>query len=1123
MAQAPHAAASMVDDEVVSGRLQVCSFSFARAAMPLLEADAFLSGFEQAATILLATWCALLFRRSDQEARSIDLLTPGNELWSRLALPTRVSASTTVSELLGIARELMNRAALASVGDVPAEHRTGFACVAQNDPKSAAFSAPSLKSNPALRCDMHLLCAVGEHTVECTLVYARELFDGDMARQIADQYENLLTSFRASSPVPVSSLALLTAAQQQALRQRWSGPKQATEFRPVFSAIDGHAQQRPNDVAVLLGEGRQTYGSLQARSRRFASWLLARGLKRGDRVALCISPNIDVVACMVGILRAGGVYVPLEPSYPIERLALMIDDTQPLVVVAEHESEKKLAGVNAQVVLLETLQSTLSEDPTTPGSEQVSVELAPDDTAYIVYTSGTTGRPKGVMVSHRNLEHYVRVACDAYGYRSSDVIPAMARFTFSITFFELLCPVVAGASLVLLERGRVLDMPAMLQTLRQVTCIHASPSLWRKLVLFIDEQGLNHDNFPNIRHASSGGDMVPPDVLESLKRVFPSAEVFVIYGCSEVSCMGCTYPVPRDRTLTSTRVGKPFPNMAVRLLDTASNIVPPGVLGEVCFTGEGVAKGYLNAPEQTARQFIELAGERLYRTGDVGRFDRDGNLELVGRSDFQIKLRGFRIEPAEIEATLRTLKGIKDALVAAPVQDDGERRLVAYLVLDPAATPSAGAIREHLKGKLPDYMVPAALVELNALPVNVNNKVDRLALANAPPTLGKPLGSGVAPRTESERRLLGIWETVLRTPGIGVQDEFFDVGGDSLRSVALMAEIDKQLGVSLPVSILLTEPTIERLAAWIDGGRTADDTAATLVCLRKGDDSRPPIFFIHDGDGESMPYRNVAQELPKAHSVYGVHPKSTRHHPMLHTRLAEMVTYFVEQIRQVQPTGPYFVGGLCIGGFLAFEVARRLRQQGQEVGPVFLIDVAHVTTPAKSSAARRLNRIQNSLGDIKQQKRGSQLLAMGQLLARRAVNMIAYEARSRSKRRLTRSKIQLFRLCLDQGFAIPSVLRSLSVDSILRFAEKEYVVPAPFPGDIVLMRATARDDSLDDYVDDTPYIDLFQDPMLGWEGKAAHLTTHDIRAGHSSMLREPHARQVADLIRGYVERALAKA
>jgi amino acid adenylation domain-containing protein len=1113
--------------------LESFSFGFDRSLISVEQAERTsavnLGEFvDPEASALFAAWCGLLFRYCDQEEFEVEVLGQADGEWRGHLARVSVSAESTCASLVAAAGTWFARP---SAGRYPAGLRErqelGFSYEAANALTAASKGERSRSFPAAILCrQLHLVCNVQDSHVQCTLAYDRSRFRADAVRQLAEQFEVLISRLGATSELPLLALPLLNDVQRDALRRSWMGPQSAPRFEPVFRPIERHAAERPNAVAVALNAQTQTFLELDRAANKVAHWLLARGITPGATVAVCMNPCMEFMACLLGILKAGGTHVPLEPSYPPDRLLVMVEDTRPLVVLTQASVAGLLAHLSnadsstahrVPVVAVETLAAELGALP----DSAPNVVLEPDQVAYIVYTSGTTGKPKGVMVTHANLQHYIAEARSAYGYNPSDVIPALARYTFSITFFELLGPLTAGARLVLLERAHVLDMPAMVRTLQSITCIHASPSLWRKLIAHIDEQKLAPAAFDNLRHVSSGGDMVPPDVLESMKRIFTRAEVFVIYGCSEISCMGCTYPVPRDRTLKSTRVGKPFPNMAIRLIDSYGNIVPPGLVGEVCFAGAGLAKGYLNSPELAAKKFPVVAGERLYHTGDVGRVDPEGNLELVGRSDFQIKLRGIRIEPAEVEATLRGLRGVKDAVVAAPTLQDGEKRLVAYVVLDLNAAPSAKEMRSFLKGKLPDYMVPAAFVVLEALPVNVNQKVDRLALARSMPAHYKPELTSDPPRTALERRLVEVWERVLDVKGIGIQDEFFEVGGDSLRSVALMVEIDKALGIALPVSTLLTEATIEQLARWIESGRRADSQAAPVVCLRKGDESRPAVFLIHDGDGESMPYRNLALALDPGHSVYGIHPKATRHHPMLHTRLADMVDYYIEQIRGIQSTGPYLLGGLCIGGFLAFEVARKLKAMGHEVGPVALLDVAHVKARPKSVTARRVGRLSGAIKDVASGGATQRALAAARLVVQRVQNVVRYEARTRFNRRATRWKILALRYCLDEGLTPPPQLRDISVDSILRFAEKEYVVPVPYTGEVVLVRATRCDPALDGIVDDTPYIDLFEEPLLGWADKATRFVSYEVPAGHSSMLRAPCASQVAALLQKHIDRALA--
>lgn len=1069
-------------------------------------AATYLVGTPADAGILFAAWCALLYRRSERDNFEVEVLErDGSEFVSRI-VPVEMQGDEPANLYVKRLAESFESAADSQEVRLGARRLLGFSY--------AGAESEIIRADAPLSAELHLICIADEVGTRCTLSYDHSLFSEIVVEQMLSQYRALLAALRNQSDLPVRFLPMLLPEERSLLLDQWSGPKVPSPSDLVFQLIERHAAERPEAIAVSIDKENISYGELNRSANRLARWLADRGVANGSRVAVCMDPRLDFIICMLAIFKAGATHVPLDPGYPDERLVVILDDTQPTILFTELSLSVRLKSLSAVSVCLEEVKSEVAAQPDNNLNNQIDFA----QTAYIVYTSGTTGKPKGVMISHASLAHYIAVAQDAYGYAAADVIPAIARFTFSITFFELLSPLAAGAQLKLLERGHVLDMSRMIDTLAEATCIHCSPSLWRKIIGFIDEQGIDSSRFHKMRHVSSGGDMVPPDVLESLKRIFDRAEVFVIYGCSEVSCMGCTYPVLRDRVIESTRVGKPFPNMTLRLLDGQGELVPPGVIGEVCFGGAGLATGYLNQPELTAEKFVDFGDERLYHTGDLGRIDSEGNLEIVGRSDFQIKLRGIRMESAEIEVHLRAMPNVKDVAVAAPTLQDGEKCLVAFVVPNPESPPTPRQMREFLKPRLPDYMIPAAFVLMDALPVNVNQKVDRLALSRMTSLPASAATPSDPPRTELEKRLVEIWESVLLVKGIGIKDEFWDVGGDSLRSVALMSAIDRELGIALPVSVLFTEPTIERLAVLCEAG--ADVSAESLICLKRGTDERPAVFFVHDGAGESMPYRNLAMHLHESHSVYGIHPKSSRDFPILHTRLDEMVDYYISLIKSVQPTGPYFVGGLCIGGFLAFEIGRKLTSMGEKVGPIGLIDVAHVTIPPRGLAARRLNRLSNELKTSNNRDLIGRVVKAAGVVARRARNVIVYEMRSRYTKRKTKLKIKLLRALLDRGSSLPALLRGISVDSVLRFAEKEYVVPSAYQGETLLFRATSRDPALDGIVNDTPYIEIFADPMLGWEDKVTNLVTYDIPAGHSSTLREPNVSLVAEALQRHIDKAL---
>jgi amino acid adenylation domain-containing protein len=615
----------------------------------------------------------------------------------------------------------------------------------------------------------------------------------------------------------------------------------------VHELFELQAHRAPDAVAVRFGDAQLTYRELNTRANQLARYLIVKGIGPEDRVVVCVEPGFDIVVALLAIFKASAVYVPLDPSYPAARVQTMLEDTKPALLLTRADLPQKLGFAGFTTLQLDAAQAELAAF----SAEDLGLRAKPHQTAYIYYTSGTTGAPKGVMATQANLASYIGVAQRRYGFTSTDVGPAIARFSFSISMFELLSPLVAGGTLLVLERSHILDFARLSETLREVTFFHAGPSLLRSLLQYVKRHYTDFSGFARVRHASSGGDMVSVEVLEGLREVFFNAEVFVIYGCSEISCMGCTYPVPRVGPLARSYVGAAFEGMTVRVVDDDLRVVPSGVVGEVLFSGPGVVPGYLNRSDLTQQRFVELDGARFYRTGDRGRFSEEGWLELVGRSDFQVKLGGIRIELGDIEHHLRRAPGVSNGVVVARDAGDGEKVLVAYVVVEAEAEDDSAAralaIRRYLAQQLPDYMLPSFYVELAALPLNHNMKIDRQALPDPP---RESLRSADAsplrePETEMEQRLASLWKQALRVDRVGLDDNFFDLGGTSMRALQLIDEVDAELGVALTGLELLRE-SLEMQAVICEqrSGKPRNTRPPRIV--RKGGEAFELLHFGRD-------------------------------------------------------------------------------------------------------------------------------------------------------------------------------------------------------------------------------------------------------------------------------------
>lgn len=711
--------------------------------------------------------------------------------------------------------------------------------------------------------------AAGASGAAARFDFDRSRFTPEAIARFASHLHELTRQLQTDPATALRDAPLLPAAEAAALRASGIGPAVAYPDGPVHRHVERHAARTPEAVALRCNDETLTYGELNARANRLARHLRTMGVGAEGRVMVCADPSFDVVVALLAIHKAGGVYVPLDPGYPAARVQVLLEETAPQVIVARRALVERLRLPSHLVVSPDADAEAIARQP----AEDLDVAVAPCDGAYVFFTSGTTGRPKGVLATHANLAQYLFSAQERFGYHAGDVIPAIARFSFSISLLELLSPLLAGGTLVLLEREHVLDVRRLAQTLAGVTCFHAGPSLLRNLLAHVESTAADFSAFAGVRHASSGGDMVPPEVLESLKRVFANAEVFVVYGSTEVACMGCMHAVPRDRVVTRTLVGRPFPNVEVRVLDPARRPVPFGITGEVYFAGAGVTREYLGRPDATAAAYVEVDGRRFYRTGDMGRLHPGGELELLGRRDFQVKVRGIRIELGEVDYQLRRAPGVRDAVAAARPCAGGEPLLVGYLVrasADPA-TPHetdwehAQRVRRHLLDVLPEYMVPSHFVHLDALPLNVNLKVDRLALPA--PELQAPRGQADRPVrlpvTPVEQRLAAIWAELLGHSPIGLDDDFFALGGDSLRLMQAVNRARTEVGLDAPLSALFDGATLESWAALAarsaPGGAVAPGLARVPVATGPAAECRATatqraLWFLHRLDPASPAY-----------------------------------------------------------------------------------------------------------------------------------------------------------------------------------------------------------------------------------------------------------------------------
>lgn len=662
-----------------------------------------------------------------------------------------------------------------------------------------------------------------------------DLFNPQTVERWMNHLKILLEGAVLNAEQRVCELPLLTEAEEYKFKVEWNDTKaeypQGICLNQLFEA---QVERTPEAVALIFEEKQFSYRELNGRANQLAHHLRNLGVKPGMLVGTCLDRSWEVVLGLLGILKAGGAYVPFDPESPAERLAFMVEDSAPLVLLTQQKFVEGLPACKASVVCLDwDWEEIAGQSQSNPGAETTGRDLA-----YVIYTSGTTGKPKGVMVEHDSIVNYLLAGRDRFEFTGRDVVPVVSPFSFDISLFELLSPLLVGGAALLLTEEQILDGAEFATALEDATLFHAAPGLMRHIVNFLKESGAGNRH-KKMSRILVGGDMVPPDLLKDIRTVFSSSHIYENYGPTEGTIMCLSYLVQPNAPTAKHIIGKPMNNMAVRLYDKQQRLVPIGVSGELYIGGAAVSRGYLGRQELTDEKFVTIDDQRFYRTGDLVRYLPDGNIEIIGRIDDQIKIRGFRIELGEVEAALGQHPDVQAVVVMAREAFPGDNRLVAYLVADRQTAPSTNEFRSFLKTKLPEYMVPSAFVLLDKLPLTSTGKVDRQALPIpdwAAPELKEEF---VAPSCAIEKELAEIWIKVLGVNRVGINDNFFALGGHSLLATRVMSLVMESFHVRLTLRSLFESPTVALLALAIEQKQLGqeDFTSTRIEALPRGDKS----------------------------------------------------------------------------------------------------------------------------------------------------------------------------------------------------------------------------------------------------------------------------------------------
>ena len=803
--------------------------------------------------------------------------------------------------------------------------------------------------------DLSLIVTRKKDGFQVALKYNTDLFDEATISRMQGHFLTLLEGIVADIETPISKLPLLTERERQQMLVEWNDTRR--DFGNVHclqQLVEAQVERTPDAIAVEYEDQQLTYRELNARANQVAHCLIRLGIGPDVSVGVCLERSCEMVISLLAVLKAGGAYLPLDPDYPTERLALMVRDSRPGAIVSTTAyTEKFPAGESSVLLLDDDAEKIESESTANP-----SFRNSPSDIAYIIYTSGSTGVPKGARNTHRGICNYIFCLQNYRPITADDRFLQKTPFSFDVSVHEFFWPLMAGARIVVARPGGHKDSRYLIDLIekRRVTSVDFVPSM---LGVFLQEEGV--ERCQSLKRVLCGGETLPH---ETVQRFFSrlDCELHNTYGPTEAAVAITLWNCEKDSPIVP--LGRPIPNTECYILDSRLNPLPIGVPGELYLGGVGLGRDYLNRPELTAEKFIPHPfssdpGARLYQTGDLCRYLPDGNLMFLGRLDHQVKIRGHRIELGEIRTTLQKHPAIQDAVVTTIDDGSGVKELAAYWVARDAA-PSVSELREFLLQTLPDYMVPTAFVLLDKIPVNANGKTDLKALP-APSRHRDERNEYIAPRTPVEELLAKLWCEVLEIDRVGVHDNFFDLGGHSLLALRVTSKARSMLGPRLQVAALFAAPTIAGLAERIEserGGEShagadetfleefarnllqpASGTGKSLVPLKTAaSHTAAPLFCIHGLGGHVTSFMPLALGLGNERSVYGLMSQGLEAGQRPHDRIEDMAAWYLNEIRAVQPRGPYLLAGWSMGGMIALEVAQQLTSSGEEVSLVALLD-----------------------------------------------------------------------------------------------------------------------------------------------------------------------------------------
>lgn len=972
----------------------------------------------------------------------------------------------------------------------------------QNTPIES-LNLPGLTLSPfpitstTARVDLELHCYKDQDRLRCTAIYSTDLFRSDTIFRLLEHFQTILESIIANPSQPIAYLPLLSNKERHQLLVEWN-QTQIDNFcgTAAHHLFEAQVEKTPDAIAIAFQSQSLTYKELNQQANQLAHYLQKLGIGPDVLVGLCLNRSPAMVISLLAIWKAGGAYLPLDLNYPRDRLQFMLADAGVSILVT-HQPHLHLFESHAlQIICLDQNREAIAQQSQLNTKSPVTCHHL----AYLIYTSGSTGQPKGVLVEHQGLSNVVAVQKELFAIAPHSRILQFASLSFDASLFEILMALTQGATLYLAPQNNLLPGQDLFQFLRDSAITHATlpPSVLATLPT---------EPLPALRILIAAGEACSRAVVQ---RWAEGRRFFNAYGPTEVTIWATVAELASDiNPDRPVSIGRAIANTQTYILDAHLQPVPIGQIGELYIAGVGLAKGYLNQPDINAEKFISNPFQtgsynRLYKTGDLARYQPDGTIEYIGRSDNQVKLHGFRIELGEIEAALQQHPFVQTAVVIMR-EDLASQRLVAYVVPDPPGKVTSGELQNFLRSRLPQYLIPRIWVVLESLPLTPNGKIDRAALPAPQQSDGDRNQACISPRTSTEAKLAQLWAEVLHLEQINIDDNFFALGGDSFLALQLMEKVERQFEQALPLSTLFLTPTVEQLAQKLDTEATSQPWSPLVPLQASG--SHAPFFCIHPMLGVVLPYYELSRQLGVDYPFYGLQPFGLDGKQAPLTTIEAIAAYYIEAIQAIQPRGPYHLGGWSFGGLVAFEMAQQLKQAGHEVALLALLDTLAPIPANQPSLWGSLRFLLTTLA----RSISPFILDYWHLLLQSLIQSLS-ESHSKLQFPLPTPLIAKLKALTTSRTPLASdlqlrVMKELAISPMLRIflANSQAVhryVPQRYPGKITLFRAVeSADESTHKHK---------QHESLGWNQLTTEaVKVYEIPGNHFSILKQPHVQALA--------------